>query len=877
MNHSVDTPIFETNLVNDIKTIKEKMNICNTYKKVDAVIKDGEGRIIFEKKGVESPSNWNQLSINIAAEKYFIKEGPLEENSIRQMCSRVAKAIGKGALKNGYLDISSTYDDFVNVLESLLENQYFCFNSPVWFNVGVDNKPPQISACYIVGIEDTMESILEAGKIEGMIYKGGSGSGINYSKLRGKGEKLSRGGKSSGVMSFVKAHDSIGGAIKSGGNTRRSAKLVCLNVDHPDIEEFIESKNIEEKKAQALIAAGFDGDFRAEGGAYQSVMYQNANHSVRVTDSFMEAVEKDGNWNLMSRVSGKPFKTIKAKELFRKISEAAWKSGDPGLMFDTEINKWNTLKADGNINGANPCIEFMSLDNTSCNLASINLMKFYDESCKHSFDWELFGVVSKFVTLCLDILICDASYPTKEITKNSLDYRQVGLGHGNLGSLLMATGHAYDSDEGRSVAAKITSLMTASAFKQSTYTASKVGPFSAFEKNKNSMFSVLEKHASESASDTNLDSADSDHWGEVLKLASVYGLRNSYVSNEAPMGTIGLVMGCDTTGVEPELSLIKHKKLVGGGLEKIVNGTVTLSLRNLGYGEVAVESILSYIKDNGSVSKCEVLKPEHKKVFATSFDPSGNYIAWEGHINMLAAIQPYLSGSISKTTNMPSESSVEDIESAYTSAWKKKLKAIAIYRDGCKQSQPLSAEGKKESKVEEKEKNCEEAHRRRLPRERDSKTHKFEISGHSGYLTVGLYPEGTPGELFVNMSKSGSTISGLLETISILFSMAIQYGVPLDKIISKLKGSSFEPSGVTNNSRIRMAKSPVDYVARYLELFLKKDANAGVVEDAKEKNALKSKILSLDVTPCSNCGSLDIVQTGTCTTCNNCSQSGGCG
>jgi len=859
MEPMVGEAIFTSSINTDIKNITDIFTIPEPVS-CDAVIKDATGKVMFEKKQATVPKDWSQLALNIAAEKY-LRKGVDAENSIYDMVDRVVWEIRRSGLTHGYFNNETDAEVYAGALRVLLLNQVFSFNSPVWFNVGV-HKNPRISACFILGIEDTMESILECAQVEGMIYKYGSGSGINYSNLRGSGEALSHGGVSSGPLSFIQLGDAVAGSIKSGGTTRRAAKMVILNVDHPDVEEFIDCKAEEEEKAKVLIAAGYPSDFRDPKGAYATVGFQNANHSIRVTDGFMEAVELDQKWALIGRTGGylNVLKSVPAKDLFRKMAKAAWRSGDPGIQFDTTANRWNTLAHEGKINGSNPCSEYMSLDNTACNLASINLIKFLTPD---GFNYELFASVSRLVTIALDILIEDASYPTATIDKNVRRYRQIGLGFSNLGSLLMAQGIPYDSTIGRMQASAIASTMTASAYQASALMAGKVGPFPAYENS--FVLSVLERHqAAVGVHGNGHTETMYNEWEKAYNLINTYGARNSYVTNIAPTGTIGLQMDCDTTGIEPELALVKTKKLVGGGSQKMVNQTVVRALIKLGHSGTEIESVLSYIQEHGTVKDCRLIAIKDEPIFATSFDTK-NGIAWEAHVKMMAAVQPFVSGSISKTVNMPSNATVEDVEKAYMMAWKSGLKCLAIYRDGCKESQPLSTNEKKlvAPKIQE---------RHKMPDDRNSITHKFNVAGHEGYLTVGLYPDGTPGELFVIISKEGSFVSGLLDSWATIFSLAIQYGMPLEKAIEKMKGHTYEPQGITSNPNYRFAKSITDYIAVYLEqTFLGVKAHAKATEE-KPGNTPKR---SIELPPCSSCGSL-MTPSGSCYKCENCGSTSGC-
>jgi len=872
MSTGIDTPVSKTPYTSNFKNVLLELDAClpkeYSQKVVDACISKENGDVIFELKGVEAPSHWSQTAINIAAEKYFAR-GENPEHSVFDMVKRITAVIGKDALDNKYIK-EEDLEIFVSVMNRLLLGQYFFFNSPVWFNVGV-HPNPRISACFILGIEDTMESILDNARTEGMIYKYGSGSGCNMSPLRGKNEALSHGGVSSGVLSFVDIGDSVAGCIKSGGTTRRAAKMVILDVDHPDIEDFISCKSLEEKKVKVLIGAGYSDDFRDESGAYAAARFQNANHSVRVTDDFMQAVEEGGKWGLVGRVKSTPVRMVEAKDLFHKIAKATWESGDPGIQFDTQINAWNPLVSEGRINASNPCSEYHAQDNTSCNLASINLLKFH--LANNEFDYHLFYLVSYFATVALDVLICNASYPTETISKNVRRMRQIGLGYANLGALLMSSGLAYNSEKARNVAAGITACMTASAWLASADMAYTVGPFEAYRTNKDSVERVLAHHLTHAANRVITDSKDSPGYTIAQNLfSSAYnrmtevGVRNSYVTNIAPTGTIGFVMDCDTMGIEPELALVKYKKLVGGGFEKLTNRCVANALISLGLSEEEVKKCLMHIIKEGCLDEdlgISSLK-DHLDVFECSMKPTNgkNCIPWTGHIKMMAQVQPFLSGSISKTVNLPKEATVADVELAYMMAWKNKLKCIAIYRDGCKSSQPVSANKdiSKEVKVTPLV-----GSRKKLPNDRPSTTHKFAIGGHEGYITVGMYEDGKPGELFIVVSKEGSFVSGLLDSFATMVSIALQYGAPITLIIDKLKGHSFEPQGITSNPAIRFAKSISDYIGRFLELkFVEKD---------KEKS--KEVKSSIHTPPCPSCGSLT-TQSGSCHVCSSCGTTTGC-
>jgi len=875
MSTGVNIPFSESSktIADVLAFLDVKLGAVPPPKTVSAVITNSSGKEIFRLDNVEAPESWSQLSINIVAEKFF-RKGTTPETSVYKMCMRISGYIAEKALSNGYIDEQSV-GLFDSVLYRLLLKQMFSFNSPVWFNVGVHDNP-RISACFILGIKDTMESILNTAMVEGMIYKYGSGSGINFSPLRGKNEGLSRGGVSSGVLSFMDIGDAVAGSIKSGGTTRRAAKMACLDVDHPDIEDFINCKLIEEQKAKALIDAGYSDDFRDDNGAYASIKFQNANNSVRVSNEFMDAVRNDSQWALIGRVPSTKPRIVQAKDLFDSIAEAAWKCGDPGLQFDTTVNSWNTLKTDGKINGSNPCSEYMSLDNTSCNLASVNLMKFNSEN---GFDYNLLCYTSYIVTVALDVLICDASYPTEEIAANVKNYRQVGLGFANLGALLMNSGMAYDSQEGREFAAAITGCMTASSWLASMIMAAKVGPFPAFDRNRDHVSKVIGYHATEAG---NLSiKTNAPIFGAIREMfITVFeavnnsiGVRNSYVTNIAPTGTIGLAMGCDTTGIEPELSLVKYKKLVGGGMEKIVNQSVPHALHVLGYSNDEIKQIIASFEASGDLE----VKPEHKKIFATSLDEA-NPIHWSGHIKMMAAVQPFLSGSISKTVNLPNTSTVEDVKQAYIMAHESGLKCIAIYRDGCKNSQPLSTKADTKPSVAAAPEPQLMVSRKKLPTDRPSITHKFTIGGHEGYITVGMYEDGTPGELFLNVSKEGSFVSGLLDSFATMVSIALQHGTPIDLIVEKLKGHSYEPQGITQNAEIRFAKSLSDYIGRFLELkfITSKQSVVKAIEHKEDSSRPYADAkISMSTPPCPQCGGLT-AQSGSCHVCQSCGTTTGC-
>ncbi len=786
---------------------------------------------VFEQLGVEFPQGWSLNAINIVSQKYFTGTPGTDEReaSLKQLINRVVDTVARQGQQEGYFETETQVEDFREELKFILATQRAAFNSPVWFNIGVPSRSQQASACFILGIEDTMESILNWYREEGMIFKGGSGSGVNLSPIRSSVEKLGKSaGTASGPLSFMRGADASAGAIKSGGKTRRAAKMVILNVDHPDIEEFIWAKEREEEKARALQAAGFD--MSLNGKDIFSVQYQNANNSVRVTDEFMQAVEDDGDWTLREVKTGKPIRTVKARHIYRQFAEAAWKCADPGMQFDTTINKWHTAPNAGRINASNPCSEYMHLDSSACNLASINLLKYLNDD--GTFDIRSFKHTVELIFTAQEILVGYSEYPTEPIGKNARAYRELGLGYANLGALLMAQGLPYDSDEGRAQAAAITALMTGHAYATSARLASIVGPFAGFRKDREAMLNVLKMHREEvskidaSLASEELLSAAASAWDEAVELGTRYGVRNSQASVLAPTGTIGLMMDCDTTGIEPDLGLVKVKKLVGGGTMSIVNQTVPRALKSLGYTQPQVDDIVTYIDVEKTILGAPHLKKEHEAVFACSM--GDNSIHYLGHVKMMAAVQPFISGAISKTVNMPEDVTIEDVEQLHLDSWKMGLKAVAIYRDNCKVAQPLSMAKKEIS--EEKDPAAAEilasddkfvlkgAVRRRLPRVRASKTYKFQISDLEGYFTVGEYADNTPGELFISVSKQGSTLSGLMDSFAISVSHGLQYGVPLKSYVRTLRGTSFAPAGITDDPDIRTASSVTDYIVRRLAL-----------------------------------------------------------
>jgi len=795
-------------------------------KRDSAIINPATGKPVFEQKNVEFPEDFSLNAINIVAQKYFSGTPGTDsrEHSVRQLIDRVVDTITRHGKAEGYFESDAEAEDFREEIKYVLATQRAAFNSPVWFNIGAQGRSQQASACFILGVEDTMESILNWYTEEGLIFKGGSGSGINISGLRSSKEKLgASGGTSSGPVSFMRGADSVAGTIKSGGKTRRAAKMVILNADHPDVEEFIWCKAIEERKARDLETAGWD--MTLDGKDSFSIQYQNANNSVRVTDEFMRAVENDEDWHLRAVKDGRSVKKLKARELFRQFSEAAWECADPGMQFDTTANRWHTTPNAGRINGSNPCSEYMHLDNSACNLASINLLKYLNDD--FSFDTEAFKHTVELMFTAQEILVGYSEYPTKSITKNARAYRELGLGYANLGALLMAQGLPYDSDEGRAQAAAITALMTGHAYATSARMARKVGPFAGYHKDREGMNKVLAMHRDEvkkidaALVSEDLLSAAASAWDEAVELAQLHGVRNSQASVLAPTGTIGLMMDCDTTGIEPDLGLVKVKKLVGGGTMSIVNQTVPRALKALGYDRSQIEQIVKYIDTEKTIIGAPHLAPRHLNVFACSM--GDNSIHYLGHVKMMAAVQPFISGAISKTVNMPEEATVEDIEQIHLDAWKMGLKAVAIYRDNCKVAQPLSMAKKagaaQASPVAVTAQLLPQgAMRRDMPKIRNSKTFSFRVSDSKGYFTVGEYGDGTPGEIFISTAKMGSTLRGLMDAFAISISHGLQYGVPLKTYVRAFAHMNFAPSGITDDAEISTANSLVDYIARRLAL-----------------------------------------------------------
>ncbi len=882
------------------------------WEKRTALIGNEKGVTIFRQEGVEVPKSWSQTATNIVTSKYFHgKPGsPEREGSVRQLISRVVNTIVRWGQEGGYFADDASRDAFRDELTHLLVEQKMSFNSPVWFNVGVQAKP-QCSACFINSVKDTMESIMGLTRTEGMLFKWGSGTGTNFSSLRGSKETLSGGGIASGPVSFMKGFDAFAGVIKSGGKTRRAAKMVILNVDHPDIVEFIECKRKEERKAHVLIEQGYDSAI--DGDAYSSIFFQNANHSVRVTDEFMHAVVEDKDWWTKNVIDGQPADKLRARDLMLKISDSTWHCGDPGMQYDTTVNRWHTSKNTARINASNPCSEYMFLDDTACNLASLNLMKYVNNSGQ--FDVAAFRHAVDVTITAQEILVDNASYPTPQIAENSHNFRPLGLGYANLGALLMSMALPYDSDEGRDVAGAITALMCGEAYAQSARVAEKMGPFPGYAVNEEPMLDVIRMHRDAMRGikpdhvQPELFLAAQDSWDTALTHGEKFGYKNAQVTVLAPTGTIGFMMDCDTTGIEPDLALVKYKKLVGGGLIKIVNNTVPEALLRLGYKPEQMNEIVSHIDKNGKIEGAPYLKPEHLPVFDCSLAPAGGgrSIAWTGHVKMMAAAQPFLSGAISKTINMPEESTVEDVMDAYIESWKLGLKAVAVYRDNSKRSQPLSAAGmKKDDKKSEaavvealQQELFARAQREKMPAERASVTHKFSVGGHEGYITVGMYDDGRPGEIFIKMSKEGSTLSGVMDGLALTVSIGLQYGVPLKVYVDKLLNTRFEPSGITANPKIRFVSSVLDYIARWLGgRFISADylkLNGTPMQEmaaaAAPAPAVVAQALAALPVPsgssskpsnahegaptCSECGML-MVPNGACYKCENCGSTSGC-
>ena len=915
----------------------------------DAIIGNEKGTVVFEQRGVEMPKSWSQQATNIVVSKYFRGHvgSPEREQSVKQLIGRVVDTITGWARKQKYFASDAALQAFSDDLKFLLVHQKAAFNSPVWFNCGFE-KAPQCSACFINAVDDTMDSILGLAKTEGMLFKFGSGTGSNLSAIRSSKELLAGGGTASGPVSFMKGFDAFAGVIKSGGKTRRAAKMVILNAEHPDIVDFISCKVEEEKKAWALIDAGYDGSFT--GTAYGSVFFQNSNNSVRVTDEFMRAVLDDGLWQTKAVTSGEVMDTYQARDLMRLIAEGTWVCGDPGMQFDTTVNEWHTSPNTARINASNPCSEYMFLDDSACNLSSLNLMTFVKDDGE--FDVEAYRAACRTMITAQEILVDNSSYPTPAIAKNSHAFRPLGLGYANLGALLMSRGLPYDSDGGRDYAGALTAVMTGEAYAQSARIArDHGGPFSGYDINREPFLRVMRKHR-DAIKDINQKHVPDDlyagakqAWDEAVELGEDFGYRNAQATVLAPTGTIGFMMDCDTTGVEPDIALVKYKKLVGGGMMKIVNQTVSPALRKLGYTASQIDDIIKHIDEQETIEGAPHLMDRDLPVFDCAFKPSQGErsIHYMGHIKMMGATQPFISGAISKTVNVPREATVEEIEKAYTESWRMGAKAISIYRDGSKRTQPLNtskagvsdtrhAAGQVQEVVKEVIKIVETPKRRKLPDERNAITHKFDIAGHEGYITVGLFDDGTPGEIFLTMAKEGSTISGFADAFAQAISYSLQYGVPLQVLVDKFSHARFEPSGMTKNPEVRFAKSIVDYIFRWMATkFLNSEAqyNAGVnmrepaqnigdqrseisenavpgaapkmtvsapgaapsnvvsgssnvvsgfsrTVDAKPKGSAFAAMQNQeDAPPCSTCGSI-MIRSGSCYKCANCGTTSGC-
>jgi len=914
------------------------------WERRDAQIKNWkDGSVAFEQLGVEFPVSWSLNATNIVSQKYFrgTPGTPERENSMRQVVDRVAETITKWGTECGYFIDQDEAESFCNELKFILITQRAAFNSPVWFNIGVNGVPQQASACFILAVDDTMDAILNWYKEEGTIFKGGSGAGINLSNIRSSAEHLKGGGTASGPVSFMRGADASAGTIKSGGKTRRAAKMVILNASHPDIEEFIWCKSREEKKARALRDAGFDMDL--DGSDSFSVQYQNANNSVRVTDEFMQAVKDDADWNLTAVKDGRVVRTIRARDLWRQIATASWECADPGLQFDTTINKWHTAHAAGRINGSNPCSEYMHIDNSACNLASINLLKYLNDD--DTFDVESYMHTIEVMFTAQEILVGNADYPTEKIAENSRLFRQLGLGYANLGALLMALGMPYDSTGGRAWAAALTSLMTGHAYATSARTASRMGPFAGFSANERYMLNVLRMHRDANLEIDNIDvvqpslvDAATSAWDAAVRDGEEYGVRNSQASVLAPTGTIGLMMDCDTTGIEPDLGLVKFKKLVGGGNMTIVNQTVPRALNQLGYEAPVIDRIVAYIDENKTIVGSPDLKAEHLPVFACSM--GDNTIHYEGHVRMMGAAQPFLSGAISKTVNMPEEATIEEIEELHMLSWELGVKAVAVYRDNCKVGQPLStmkkdgeqgsstggdASGAATQIIERiVERVVHQPVREKLPRSRRGRTFEFRVADCKGFATIGEYSDGRPGEVFLTVSKQGSTLAGIMDAFAKSISYGLQYGVPMRAFIEAFVNTRFEPAGMTDDPDIRMASSIVDYLFRRLAVeYLTADERAelgiytreerlqptlpGVEEsitqttqgtdvfaDPKTIPSASELVAQIDAGTysappshgatkaagtgmiCSSCGSANMQRAGACYVCGDCGSSSGC-
>ncbi|MGZ6761657.1 MAG: vitamin B12-dependent ribonucleotide reductase [Gaiellaceae bacterium] len=869
----------------------------------------GKNGPAFEQRAVEFPKFWSQTATNIVAQKYFRgrMSSPERERSVKQMIGRIVGTVGTWGRDGGYFASEDEALTFEHELKAILVNQLAAFNSPVWFNVGFEEKP-QCSACFILSIDDSMDAILDWIRREGIIFRGGSGSGVNLSKLRSSREQLSKGGYASGPVSFMRGADASAGTIKSGGKTRRAAKMVVLDVDHPDIVEFIWCKAHEEKKARVLEQAGYD--MSLDSPDWASIQYQNANNSVRVTDAFMEAVESDGDWNLTARTDGAVVETVKARKIIKDMAEAAWQCADPGVQYDTTINNWHTLPNTSRINASNPCSEYMSIDDSACNLASLNLMKFRREDGE--LDVEAFTHAVDVMFLAQEIAVGNSSYPTPEIEKNAKAYRQLGLGYANLGALLMARGLPYDSDEGRAYAAAITGLMTGRAYRKSAEIAGRMGPFAGYKPNAAAMIGVMAQHraAVGNIQDSDVIPADlltacRQAWDDVLNIGEVNGYRNAQATVLAPTGTISFMMDCDTTGVEPDFSLVKSKKLVGGGEITIVNKSVQMALEKLGYTPAEGEEIVAFVDERNTVVGAPYVKAEHYPVFDCAVGDRA--IHYTGHTKMMGAVQPFISGAISKTVNLPETATVDEVAKLFVDSWKLGVKAIAIYRDNCKVAQPLS--GKKDGGATTLLDAATAApplpatRRRRLPEDRVEVGRKFRVGDYEGYIHVGLYEDGTPGDIFVDIAKEGTTLAGLMNSIMISVSLGMQYGVPLEVYVSKFAHMRFEPSGMTNDPDIRAAKSIVDYIFRWMgKKFLTVDQQEEIGILSAEVRArlaegyrnggdapasLKAPVEMAppgqtalfnafeDAQECARCGGR-MVRTGSCYTCRDCGTNTGC-
>ncbi|MFN2351249.1 MAG: vitamin B12-dependent ribonucleotide reductase [Kiritimatiellia bacterium] len=897
------------------------------WEKRRALIKSDKGEVVFEADDIEVPKSWSMLATNIVASKYFYgaQGNDVRENSVRQLVHRVARTIADWGLEDGYFATADDAENFYRELSHICVNQYAAFNSPVWFNVGLhqiyglssNNRSsfywneksgrleqatdsychPQASACFIQSVNDNMEDIMRLVGSEAMLFKYGSGTGTDLSTLRSSREKLSGGGTPSGPLSFMRVFDQVAAVIKSGGKTRRAAKMQSLKINHPDILEFINCKVEEEKKARVLIRSGYDGSFN--GNAYSSVMFQNANLSVRVTDEFLDAVVEDQPWHTRAVTSGEVLEKHDARKLMRAIAEAAHCCGDPGLQYDTTINRWHTCPVSGAINASNPCSEYMFLDNSACNLSSINLLKFSDD--RHGFDTRRFQHVVRIMIMAQDILVDRGSYPTREIAENSHRFRPLGLGYANLGALIMSLGHPYDSDEGRGLAGAVTALLTGAAYAASAELAAELRPFDAYEENREPMNRVIGMHHDALARLEDVGSSGAilrdarEVWDNVRKAGHRVGFRNAQVTVLAPTGTIGFMMDCDTTGVEPDIALVKYKQMADGGMFKIVNQSLPAALKRLGYNPEQIGAMLRHVENTDTIEDAPALEEHHLSVFDCAFKPRNGerFIDYRAHLRMMAAVQPFLSGAISKTINMPANATVEDVQEAYLEGWRLGLKAVAIYRDGSKGIQPVTTGSNDAARDDASVAVTPKPFRRRMPATRQSITHKFEVAGHQGYLTVGLYEDGSPGELFITMAKEGSTVGGIMDAFGTAISMCLQYGVPINTLIDKFTHSRFEPSGYTKNPEIPYAKSLVDYIFRWMSMTfpggLGKVAVASAPapaaappvavtdDDGGERSRIDGQFQHFqdDAPVCDQCGAIT-VRNGSCYRCFVCGSSMGC-